>query len=162
MQTTLTPQETKPGILKQRSDNEKIVAKYLAIEGTSSESYNRRLALMHPNIRYEITFTKECLPSYTCGLDKVRARFATQSKCWSEYSYRDITIFGTQDPNIFIVECDAEGKMYHPMFTEPRSYYNYYNIIFRIKDKKIYEIRQFTNPYKLMYDFWNKLPDRCL
>lgn len=79
---------------------------------------------------------------------------------WKDFKYTNIKIMPTQFSNIILVECDAEGLIKPPIFTSPHPYNNYYILYFRIRDGKIKDFRQFTNPAKLMHDYWKVMPDQ--
>lgn len=153
------PVATDPAVLEEREKNQKIVEAYLAVKG--SAAMEERLALVADDVMYEIVNTMECYPERVCGSTNLRRRFEINAKCWGEFEYNNIKIFPAQDPGIFLVECDADGTMTNPMFTVPRPYHNYYFIMFCIREGKIWKLRQFSNPMKLIHDFWCQQPDMC-
>lgn len=158
MSGSAVPVLTNPEILKKREENRKIVEQYLAIEGNSVDE---RMELFHEEIMYEIVHTEKLRPERTCGYKKVKRRFEDNAKSWREFSYNRVKLRGTEDPESFIAECDGDGTIFNPMFTQPREYHNYYYIIFTLREGKIWQLRQFTNPIKLMHDFWCDMPDFC-
>ncbi len=158
MSERAVPVPTDPEILSKREANRTVVEQYLAIKGNSVEE---RMALFHDEILYEIVHTEELRPERTCGRKKVQRRFEDNAKCWRDFAYSKIKLRGTEDPECFIAECDGDGAIVNPMFTSPRPYHNYYYIIFTLREGKIWQLRQFTNPIKLMHDFWCEMPDFC-
>lgn len=141
-----------------REANRQVVKAYLEIEGNAVE---QRMALFHPEIMYEIVHTMECRPERTCGKEKVRERFLKNAKHWKDFCYSRVKLWACDDPNVFIAECDGTAEIISPMFTKPRPYKNYYYIMFVMRDGAIWQLRQFTNPMKLIHDFWCEMPDVC-
>ena len=144
-------------ISRLREDNHQVIEKYLSLKG--SAPVEDKLALFADDIMYEIVNTLACKPERTCGLSKLKLRFEEHARMWKEFEYTNIRIIPTDRPDTFLVECDADGTIFSPMFKETRPYHNYYYIMFVIRGGKIWQLRQFTNPMKLMHDFWKKLPD---
>lgn len=153
----LITEEQYEALTKLRADNQAVIEKYLSLKG--SDPVDQKLALFAEDIMYEIVNTMECKPERTCGLRKLKLRFEENARMWKEFEYKNIRIIPTDRPETFLVECDADGTIFSPMFKEPRSYHNYYYIMFVIRNSKIWQLRQFTNPMKLVHDFWKKLPD---
>ncbi|MBS5521613.1 MAG: PhzA/PhzB family protein [Clostridiales bacterium] len=140
-----------------RRENQQIIEKYLSLKG--SDPIDDKMALFADDIMYEIVNTMACKPERTCGKKNLRQRFESNARMWKEFEYNNIRIIPTDRKETFLVECDADGTIFSPMFKEPRSYHNYYYIMFVLRNKKIWQLRQFTNPMKLIHDFWKKLPD---
>ncbi|MFX0203843.1 MAG: PhzA/PhzB family protein [Candidatus Hodarchaeota archaeon] len=140
-----------------REKNYQAVKAYMELEGVGH--HEERLALCTEDVFFEVVSTKECLPERVVGKNKLRRRFLETEKFWAKYTYTNIEIIPTQYPETFFVECDAEGLIVNPMFSEPHPYKNYYMILFNVESGLIRDIRQFTNPMNLYHSFWKTLPD---
>ena len=136
----------------------KVVATYLALRGPNF--IEERLALFAEDGIQGDSF-HQILPAraYRRPEGPEGKDGATQKK-WAEFSYSNVTIYKTPDPEQFIVECDGEGWMKNPMFTQPHHYDNHFFVIFVVKNGKIKSMREFMNPMKLDYAFSEPfLPD---
>jgi ketosteroid isomerase-like protein len=143
--------------LELQRSNMKVIETYLALRGP--DFIEERLALFAEDGMREIVSTKSCLPERTVGRKALREKMERLQKKWAEFSYSNVTIYKTPDPEQFIVECDGEGLIKNPMFTQPHHYDNHFFVIFVVKNGKIKSMREFMNPMKLDYAFWNPMPD---
>ncbi|MCF3987960.1 phenazine biosynthesis protein PhzB, partial [Pseudomonas aeruginosa] len=55
------------------------------------------------------------------GKDKLAEHAVWSLKCFPDWEWYNINIFGTDDPNHFWVECDGHGKILFPGY--PEGYY---------------------------------------
>ena len=78
---------------------------------------------------------------------------------WADFSYSNVAVYLTPDPEQFVVECDGTGLLKNPMFTKPHQYDNHFFLICRVRDGHVKMIREYMNPMKLEYAFWNPMPD---
>ncbi len=68
-------------------------------------------------------------------------------KCFPDWEWYNINIFGTDDPNHFWVECDGHGKILFPGY--PEGYYeNHFLHSFELEDGKIKRNREFMNVFQ--------------
>jgi phenazine biosynthesis protein len=66
-------------------------------------------------------------------------------RCLPDWTWANVQIFETQDPDWFWVEADGEGKILFPGYPEGH-YKNHFLISFRLRDGKIHLQREFMNP----------------
>ncbi len=72
-------------------------------------------------------------------------------KCFPDWEWYNINIFGTDDPNHFWVECDGHGKILFPGY--PEGYYeNHFLHSFELEDGKIKRNREFMNVFQQLRD----------
>ncbi len=70
------------------------------------------------------------------GKDKLAEHAVWSLKCFPDWEWYNINIFGTDDPNHFWVECDGHGKILFPGY--PEGYYeNHFLHSFELEDGKI-------------------------
>lgn len=146
-----------PEEVELRRKNVELVEKYIALQGVNC--IEERLAMFTDDIVYEIVNTKECVPQVTVGKNRVRQRMQRNNMFWKDFKYTNALVSATQFPDVVFVECDGEGLIHPPIFSEPHPYENYYILYFKLRDGKIKDLRQFTNPLKLMHDYWKIMPD---
>ncbi len=81
------------------------------------------------------------------GKDKLAEHAVWSLKCFPDWEWYNINIFGTDDPNHFWVECDGHGKILFPGY--PEGYYeNHFLHSFELEDGKIKRNREFMNVFQ--------------
>ncbi|NPZ89064.1 phenazine biosynthesis protein PhzB, partial [Pseudomonas aeruginosa] len=81
------------------------------------------------------------------GKDKLAEHAVWSLKCFPDWEWYNINIFGTDDPNHFWVECDGHGKILFPGY--PEGYYeNHFLHSFELDDGKIKRNREFMNVFQ--------------
>ena len=146
--------------LARRERNRRTVEDYMALEGP--DRIEERLALFAEDGMREICSTRSCLPERTVGKRALREKMLRLQKNWADFRYSNARIYGTPNPETFIVECDGHGLIKNPMFTSPHEYENHFFILFVAKDGRISSMKEFMNPMKLEQAFWNPMPDRVM
>ena len=159
MQEALVPGPTQE-ILDLQEANKRIIESYLALKGP--DCIDERLAFFTKDGMREIVSTKSGLPERTVGQKALHTKMERLRRKWMDFSYSNISIYKTPDPDRLIVECDGEGLIKNPMFTQPHHYENHFFMIFLMREGKIKSVREFMNPMKLDYAFWNPMPDKTM
>lgn len=88
-------------------------------------------------------------PIVSRGLENLKAHGAWSLKCFPDWEWTNVSIFETQDPNRWWVECDGAGQILFPGYPAGR-YENHFIHSFLLADGKIKEQREFMNPYRQM------------
>ncbi len=140
--------------------NRKTVEEYMALKGP--DRIEERLGLFADDGMREICSTRSCLPERTVGKKALREKMLRLQKKWADFGYSNVTIYRTPSPERFIAECDGQGLMKNPMFTDPHEYDNHFFILFVVVDGRIKSMKEFMNPMKLDQAFWNPAPDRVM
>jgi ketosteroid isomerase-like protein len=146
--------------LASQERNRRTVEEYMALKGP--DLIEERLALFAEDGMRETCFTRSCLPERTVGKRALHERMLRLRKKWADFSYSNVRIYGTPDPETLIVECDGRGLIKNPMFTSPHEYENHFFFLFVVKDARISLMKEFMNPMKLEQAFWNPVPDRVM
>ncbi|ALS13036.1 phenazine biosynthesis protein [Pseudomonas aeruginosa] len=75
------------------------------------------------------------------GKDKLAEHAVWSLKCFPDWEWYNINIFGTDDPNHFWVECDGHGKILFPGY--PEGYYeNHFLHSFELVSIPVPEIKR--------------------
>jgi hypothetical protein len=86
-------------------------------------------------------------PIVICGRDRLAEHAIWSLRCFPDWSWTDISVFETQDPNFFWVECDGAGLIRFPGYPEGR-YENHFLHSFLLQDGLIRQQREFMNPFE--------------
>lgn len=89
--------------------------------------------------------TKE--PVITTGHAGLKAHGEWSLKMFPDWTWFNVEIFQTQDPNRFWVECDGAGQILFPDYP-PGVYENHFIHAFKFRDGRIAEQREFMNPFQ--------------
>jgi ketosteroid isomerase-like protein len=146
--------------LARQEMNRRTVEDYMAVKGP--DRIEERLALFAEDGMREICSTRSCMPERTVGKGALRQKMLRLQKKWADFSYSNVKVYRTPNPETFIVECDGRGLIKNPMFTSPHEYENHFFIIFVVRDARISLMKEFMNPMKLEQAFWNPVPDRVM
>ncbi|HEX2315139.1 MAG TPA: PhzA/PhzB family protein [Thermomonospora sp.] len=129
-----------------RSAHRAIVEKYLST--TEADRRNRYL-LFTENGTAALFFTDVGRPIVVRGRERLREHGELSLKVLPDWRWHDVTIFETQDPNRFWVECTGSGRILFPGYP-PGVYRNHFVHSFEFADGGIVAAREFTNPIEHM------------
>ncbi|ROO88060.1 ketosteroid isomerase-like protein [Actinocorallia herbida] len=79
------------------------------------------------------------------GMYELKYNFLRNIELFTGWTWSDITIYDTQHPDRFWVECRGQGVI-SVEGHEPVNYGNHYLMNFRLEEGKIAEFREFCNP----------------
>ncbi|KAB2388754.1 PhzA/PhzB family protein [Actinomadura montaniterrae] len=79
------------------------------------------------------------------GQYELKYNFLRNIELFTGWSWSDVTVYDTQYPDRFWVECDGGGVIRVDGY-EPVTYGNHYLMSFRLEDGEIKEFREFANP----------------
>lgn len=85
-------------------------------------------------------------PIVSRGRERLREHGAWSLECFPDWEWTNVSIYETQDPNRFWVECDGEGEIHFPGYP-PGYYRNHFIHSFLLENGRIKENREFMNPY---------------
>lgn len=97
-------------------------------------------------------------PVVSRGHEQLKAHGAWSLKCFPDWVWKNITIYETQDPNRFWVECDGEGKILYSDYA-PGYYKNHFIHSFLFEQGKIKEQREFMNPFEQLRALGIEVPE---
>ncbi|WP_322067019.1 PhzA/PhzB family protein [Burkholderia ubonensis] len=130
-----------PEIEKIRITNRSVVERYFESHGLE------RLALFSDDAQKEIPFwSTDGQPRIIKGREALKENFVRNTTRYANWTWRDVTIFDTQDPHQFFVECTGGGTWSPSQDVQPRPYSNHYLMHFRFENGKIAQFREFFNP----------------
>jgi ketosteroid isomerase-like protein len=125
----------------ERDTNREVVRKYFESHGEA------RLALFADDGIKEIPFwSTDGKPRLLEGRAALRENFLRNAIVYTDWSWRDVSIFDTQDPAQFFVECHGGGTWKPTPDAEARGYANHYVMHFKLENAKIKHFREFFNP----------------
>jgi ketosteroid isomerase-like protein len=127
-----------------RRENRATVEKYM---NTTGEDRLRRHLLFTEDGVGGLWTNDTGRPIATTGRDRLGEHAVWSLKCFPDWSWFNIQIFETQDPEFFWVECDGAGAIVFPGYPEGR-YENHFLHSFRFENGKIKQQREFMNPFQ--------------
>ncbi|MGW0882925.1 PhzA/PhzB family protein [Streptomyces sp. NPDC002671] len=125
-----------------REANRRIVEQYM---NTRGQDRLRRHELFTEDGQGGLWTTETGEPIVISGRDRLGEHAVWSLKCFPDWTWVDIEIFDTQDPNQFWVECNGRGKILFPGYSEG-FYENHFIHYFRFENGKIRLQREFMNP----------------
>lgn len=143
-----------------RTQNKQTVEQYFTLEGP--KMVEQRLDLFCQDGVLEVMFTPDGKPDRVSDIKFLRERMAQIKRGWTEFSYKELKVYQTEDPNILAAECLTEGQMMSPYFFQPHSYESIDYYLFFMREGKIRCLRQFSNPNQLQHSFWKIIPDKTI
>ncbi|REF00819.1 PhzA/PhzB family protein [Thermomonospora umbrina] len=81
------------------------------------------------------------------GRDRLAEHAVWSLRCFPDWEWYDITVFETQDPNHFWVECQGRGRICFPGYPEGH-YQNHFLHSFELENGRIRRNREFMNPFQ--------------
>ncbi|HBN8420079.1 TPA: phenazine biosynthesis protein PhzB [Pseudomonas aeruginosa] len=127
-----------------REKNRATVEKYM---NTKGQDRLRRHELFVEDGCGGLWTTDTGSPIVIRGKDKLAEHAVWSLKCFPDWEWYNINIFGTDDPNHFWVECDGHGKILFPGY--PEGYYeNHFLHSLELEDGKIKRNREFMNVFQ--------------
>lgn len=145
MDTEYTTFTTGPEVDALRSRNKETVIQYM--EGIKGERRLKRHLLFAEDGSAGLVTTDTGEPIIMTGMDRLEKHGAWSLECFPDWEWHNVTIFETQDPNRFWVECDGRGHIIFPRYGK-RWYENHFLHFFRLRDGLIVEQREFMNPIR--------------
>lgn len=140
IETLVSPPSSQDAI---RQRNRKIVDQYMHTRG---EARLKRHLLFAQDGIGGLWTTDTGQPIMIRGRDLLAKHAVWSLQCFPDWTWTDIQIFDTQDPNWFWVECRGEGAIVFPGYPQGL-YRNHFLHSFRFdEDGLIKEQREFMNP----------------
>jgi phenazine biosynthesis protein len=131
---------------KVRTANRATVEAYLR---TGREDRLARYLLFTEDGSAALFYTDIGRPIVVRGREKLKAHGELSLKVLPDWSWSDVAIYETQDPNRFWVECEGEGTILFPDY--PQGHYrNHFIHSFVLDDGGIVQAREYTNPIEHM------------
>jgi hypothetical protein len=129
---------------ERRRANRAVVEKYM---NTKGEDRLRRHELFTEDGSGGLWTNDTGQPIVINGRDRLAEHAVWSLKCFPDWEWYDIRIFGTDDPDFFWVECDGHGAIRFPGY--PDGYYeNHFLHSFQFVDGRIKLQREFMNPFE--------------
>ncbi|MEV7801193.1 PhzA/PhzB family protein [Microbacterium foliorum] len=122
------------------SNVEKVI-KYLS----NSHSDRRKRPYLFSEDGSAGLYTTDGSPVVTSGRAKLLKHAEWSLVSFPDWTWFNIQIIETIDPEIIWVECDGKGTINYPAYG-PRHYENHFLHSFKFKDGLIVEQREFMNP----------------
>ena len=127
-----------------RQENRAVVADYMNRKG---ETRRTRYQLFTKDGSAGLWTSDTGEPIISKGHDKLKAHSEWSLKMFPDWEWKNVTIYDTQDPNQFWVECDGEGEIHYPDY--PVGHYrNHFIHSFLFENSKIKQNREFMNPFQ--------------
>ena len=89
-----------------RVKNLETVKKYMAMTG----SRLNRHKLFTDNCTSGLSYSETGGPMYVNGIENVAKMDEWNTRCFPDWSWENVNIYQTQDPNYFWVECEGSGE----------------------------------------------------
>jgi phenazine biosynthesis protein len=125
-----------------RRDNRAVVEEYMRARG--EQRLTRHLLFTEDGCGGLWT-TETGEPIVIRGRDRLGDHAVWSLQCFPDWKWYDVEIFETQDPDVFWVECEGEGKIVFPGY--PVGFYrNHFLHSFRFENGRIKQQREFMNP----------------
>ena len=86
-------------------------------------------------------------PIISTGHAKLKAHGEWSLRMFPDWEWKNVSVFETQDPNQFWVECDGEGMILYPDYP-PGHYRNHFIHSFTMQNGSILRNREFMNPFQ--------------
>ena len=141
-QTILSEHTCLPGDADLRGRNRETVEKYLSMHG---DARTERYLLFTEDGRGGLRTTDSGEPIQAVGRDALKSADAQNSQYFPGFTWSDVQIFDTQDPNRFWAECSGTGTVRFPAYPEA-VYTNHYIHSFVMEDGLIKEYWEYMNP----------------
>ncbi|MDF3320020.1 PhzA/PhzB family protein [Rhodococcus sp. C3V] len=125
-----------------RSRNRSVVDRYMNTRGTDRL---KRHELFTQDGEGGLWTTETGEPIMIKGRDRLADHAVWSLERFPDWSWFNVEIFDTQDPDRFWVECDGAGIIRFAGYPEGR-YENHFIHFFRFVDGKISQQREFMNP----------------
>jgi ketosteroid isomerase-like protein len=126
----------------QRERNRGVVERYMKCRG--EDRLTRHLLFCEDGVGGLWT-TESGHPIMIRGRARLAEHAVWSLRCFPDWRWTNIEIFDTQDPDVFWVECDGEGRIVYPGY--PEGYYsNHFLHSFRFEHGQIKQQREFMNP----------------
>ncbi|AMK19936.1 MULTISPECIES: nuclear transport factor 2 family protein [Sphingobium] len=126
------------------TDGRAIVQQFLDKLGHEND-VDGLLELITPDVAVYTPFSPEGLPTRFNGRDEVDARFGDARRPMPYFTFLDVEILATEDPDRWVATCRSEGRQ-----ADGRNYANIYCWIFRLRDGKIAAWTEYYDPQKVM------------
>lgn len=127
-----------------REHNRSVVADYMSRKGPSRLT---RYLLFTEDGDAGLWTTDTGRPVVSQGHEKLKAHGEWSLRMFPDWEWKNVTIFGTQNPEFFWVECDGEGQILYPAYP-PGHYVNHFIHSFRFENGLIRQQREFMNPFQ--------------
>jgi hypothetical protein len=126
----------------QRANNRAIVGQYMNTEGP--DRLHRHLLFTENGVGGLWT-TETGEPIVINGRDRLAEHAVWSLRCFPDWRWINVAIYDTQDPDMFWVECDGEGRIVYPGYPEGL-YRNHFLHSFEFESGRIKRQREFMNP----------------
>ncbi len=137
-----------------RQQNVKVIRTYMSAKG---QDRLERWRLFADDATTGLQYTADGKPMIVSGIDNIRMGDQFSCRNFPEWAFSDdYTIYYTDDPNIFLVECDGEGISM--LLGYPIPHKDHYIHKFILRDGKICLYREFMNPCNELLEMGLELP----
>lgn len=103
------------------------------------------MTLIAEDVVVDTPFSPAGLPTQFKGLAEVEARFGDARRPMPFFTFLDVEILATEDPERWVATCRSEGTQ-----ADGRGYANIYCWIFRVRAGKIDRWTEYYDPQKVM------------
>lgn len=137
-----------------RARNIEIVKKYMALVG---EERAQRWQMFTDDATTGLAYTATGEEMVVSGIDNIRQGDQFNCKNFPDWSFSNIEIFCSDDPDSILVECDGEGTSM--LLGRPIHHADHYVHKFKFRDGKICLYREFMNPCNELLEMGLTLPE---
>jgi hypothetical protein len=127
-----------------RRNNRAVIEDYMSRKG---ETRKTRYLLFTQNGSAGLWTSDTGHPIESSGHQQLKAHGEWSLKMFPDWEWINVTIYDTQDPNHFWVECDGEGQILYPNYP-PGQYKNHFIHSFKFENGLIKQNREFMNPFQ--------------
>ena len=136
-----------------RSRNRAVVEAYMALKG---EARAERWKMFTDDATTGLQYTAAGTPMVVSGIDNIRKGDRFNCQNFPDWSFTNIEIFSSEDPDRFLVECDGEGTSM--VLGRPVHHKDHYIHKFVFRDGKICLYREFMNPCNELIEMGVEMP----
>ena len=137
-----------------RTRNRAVVDAYMALKG---EQRAERWKMFTDDATTGLQYSASGEPMIVEGIDNIRQGDKFNCKNFPDWSFTNIEVFYTDDPNKFLVECDGSGTSM--LLGRPIQHADHYIHKFVFRDGKIMTYREFMNPCNELIEMGVKMPE---
>ncbi|WP_419999731.1 PhzA/PhzB family protein [Streptomyces boninensis] len=126
--------------------NRHVVERYLR---SDRDSRLRRHTLYTEDGTTALFYTDIGRPIVVSGRENLKRHGELALEVLPDWQWSDVHLYETQDPSVIWVECEGEGTIRFPGYTEGH-YRNHFILRFTLRDGRISSSREYSNPLEHM------------
>lgn len=138
-----------------RAKNLSVVQAYMTMRDAAR---TERWKLFTKNGSSGLQYTAAGTPSIVEGQENIRASYARTADIFPQWGFSNFIYYTSEDPNLFLVECDGEGISLMLGPDRPVRHREHYIHKFVMQDGAILAYREFMNPCKELLELGIPVP----